>query len=138
MPDTRTAGAHVLRKWLEADGWSASETTEGRRKVFHAHRNGVRRIVRYTTRSSGDFQLSTVNNHAPLNRDDHFWAFVDLAGREPSVTVLLEDDARAFFKAEHENYLASHGGHRPENDNSDHQGLTDAQMSRMLRRSRTW
>ena len=128
----------MLRKWLEAEGWSVSEGTDGRRKVFMAQRDGVRRIVRYTTRSSGDFQLSTGNNHTPLNRGDHYWAFVDLGTREPSVTVVLEDDARAFFKTEHEDYLASHGGHRPRNDKSEHQGLTDAQMSRLLRTARRW
>lgn len=137
MPDTRTAGAHVLRKWLEAEGWSVSEGTDGRRQVFAAGRNGVRRVVRYTTRSSGDFQLSTANNHTPLNRDDHYWAFVDL-GTQPSITVVLEDDARAFFKTEHENYLANHGGHRPRNDKSEHQGMTDSQLSRLLDTARTW
>ncbi len=110
---------------------------EGGRQVIVASRGANRRVVRWSSRATGDFQMSA-RDHGRLERHDHFWALVDLTGPWPEVHVLPEDDVRAFLASTYAAYLARFGGHRARNDDSTHQKINTRELRSIVARSVGW
>ncbi|MFI7484114.1 hypothetical protein ACH9EU_17075 [Kocuria sp. M1R5S2] len=104
----------LLRRHFEDQGWRVRESTRGHLPVLVVDRGGIKRTVRWSTKSSGTWQTSITNE--PFVGDlhsDRFWAFVD-ASAEPRIYVVPEHAARAAIQQGHEDHLAPHGGHRPQ------------------------
>ncbi|MFI7484117.1 hypothetical protein ACH9EU_17090 [Kocuria sp. M1R5S2] len=116
MTSVRERGLPLLRRHFEDQGWRVRESTRGHLPVLVVDRGGVKRTVRWSTKSSGSWQTSITNE--PFVGDlhsDRFWAFVD-ASAEPRIYVVPEHAARTAIRQGHEEYLARHGGHPAKTD----------------------
>lgn len=137
MNGTRERGKLALLDWLAGEGCGTKVSREGRRTVIVATRGNQRRVLRWSTRGSGDFQMSATD-HGRLGREDHFWAFVDLTGHEPEVHVVAEDDVRVFLETIFVAARARTGGRRVINNDSTHQRINTRELGVLLSQSRMW
>jgi hypothetical protein len=55
----------------------------------------------------------------------NFWVFVDFGG-EPRYWIVPEWWIRSDIHEAHQQYLQKHGGHRAENDDSNHHSIEEA------------
>lgn len=112
MTSVRERGLPLLRRHFEEQGWRVRESTRGHLPVLVVDRDGIKRTVRWSTKSSGTWQTSIANE--PFVGDlhsDRFWAFVD-ASAEPHIYVVPEHAALTAIRQGHGEYLARHGGDR--------------------------
>jgi hypothetical protein len=77
-----------------------------------------------TRRTSSPWQSDTRRGHprTPLDDDETYWVFVDLATTRPDFYVAPSWWVENFIFETHEAYLAAHGGQRPRNPDSTHFG----------------
>lgn len=129
---TREHGVTALINWLDQRGWQTQRGRDDRREVVIAQRDGIRRIIRLSSKGSGDWQVST-RDHERLKKADHYWALVDVGTKGPQVVVIPEDAVRETLAREHREFLASHGGVRPMTPGSTHQALRSPTVDRMSR-----
>jgi hypothetical protein len=81
--------------------------------------------------SSGTWQTST--RYAQIDEGasylSRFWIFVDLAADRPRFFVVPELWMRSDFQTVHQDYLAKHGGVRPNAPESKHHSITRARIA---------
>lgn len=122
------AGRALVKAELERRGAVVRELRDGRVVWLEALGPGSipRARVRVKSRRSGTWQMSASVGAAdpPPSEPPAFWAFVDFTEQPPSVFVAPDSWVRRDVHDAHESYLARHGGHRAENDTSDHHALS--------------
>jgi hypothetical protein len=124
-----TARALVARE-LERRGGRVREIREGRRFELRVVSPLGAVTVRVLSRQRGDWQTSTsvLEGGAGSISAARFWVFVDLAeagGYFIAPESWVVDDIRA----EHERYLARHGGRRAQSEDSNHHRIQLARVA---------
>jgi hypothetical protein len=57
-----------------------------------------------------------------------FWAFIDPGATPPAAFIAPDAWVRRDISRAHEDYLRRHGGHRAQNDDSDHHAISVARI----------
>jgi hypothetical protein len=122
----------VLRKLTSLGAINVVAQKEGNRPfiTFDAP-NGKTYKVSTRAKTSGTWQTST--NYAAQctldKNDNEYWVFIDL-GREPNVFYVTPLSwIRNDINEAHLGYLAKHGGHRAQNDESTHHSISDKRIA---------
>lgn len=88
-----------------------------------AHDNSIE--IRVKTKTRGTWQPSTDSGHPreePI-KVEAFWVLVDLGPTYPEFYVVPEWWMENNIYEAHQDYLAQHGGHRAQNDDSKHHAI---------------
>ncbi|MCW2539413.1 MAG: hypothetical protein JWN95_1138 [Frankiales bacterium] len=125
---------HELGLKLVADkirelGGKAREQRAGRQieLVAHGHDPLGREVrIRVLTRTAGDWQTSTSygQKRTAESVSTAFWVLVDLIGQQPQFYVVPEWWMQNNIHDVHKDYLATNGGRRVVNNDSDHHRIT--------------
>lgn len=81
--------------------------------------------VRVKTRQSGTWQAQASDGNAAsvAPPTPTFWVFVDASQHPPQFFIASDEEVRRDIYEHHQLYLARHGGHRAENDASNHHAI---------------
>ncbi len=123
---------HVKAELQRQGVGSVTSTSRGTRRTYLLATNPdhTRTIeLRIKTRRKGDWHTTTLEakpSTSPLDPKDirAFWIFVDLGG-SPRYWVVPDWWIRNDIHKAHERYLQKHGGHRAQNDDSDHHSIAE-------------
>lgn len=94
--------------------------------VLAADREQTRTVaIQVKTKTGRDWQTSTAHGRHRDPEDDstRFWILVDLSGEAPGYYVVPEWWMQADIQAEHDRYLARHGGQRARTPGSTHHAI---------------
>jgi len=125
----RNVEAELLRRG------AASVTSRGTRKIYlHVTNSNQSRTVelQVKTKRKGNWHTRTDEakpSGTPMALEDvrHFWVFVDLGGT-PRYRIVPNGWIRNDFHEAHQQYLNKHGGHRAQNDDSNHHSIHESRL----------
>ena len=122
---TNRRGEDAVLAEIERRGGASVEAVPGRRRELKMIRGGQEYTLRVKARRSGTWQSKTTEGElrAAETNLTRVWVFVDLAERPPGFYVAPEWWVRNDIHEAHRAYLARHGGHRAENEDSTHHAI---------------
>jgi len=127
----RNVEAELLRRG------AASVTSRGTRKIhlYATNSNHSRTVeLQVKTKRKGNWHTRTDEakpTDTPMDLEDarNFWVFVDLGGA-PRYWIVPDEWIRHDIHEAHQQYLNQHGGHRAQNDASNHHAINESRLEK--------
>jgi hypothetical protein len=129
----REGRRRVEAELLKRGAVSVTSTSRGTRRIhlLATNSSGSRTVeLKVKTKQKGTWQ-TTIDEAKPANtpisleNTQNFWVFVDF-GEEARYWIVPESWIRNDIHEAHQQYLKRHGGHRAENDDSNHHSIEES------------
>jgi hypothetical protein len=123
--DVFRAGAEQVIAEIRRRGGSATLIRGRRARVHASGADGRTVVIRVKTKTRGTWQAS-IGDGRPTEETqsaDQFWVLVDVGHDEAEFYITPAGWMQRDIGATHQEYLARHGGHRAENDESNHHAI---------------
>ena len=133
--DVNMDGIDAVARKLEELGFDCRIEREGRKKFLAASRKGSRNEfrVRVKVKRERGHWHSRVEEGEDNEQNDAaaFWVFVNLQNyeRAPTFWIVPEPWIRKNIREFHQKYLDRRGGHRRDNDESDHHSIDEGRIA---------
>lgn len=128
---TSRRGVDAVVAEIERRGATSVDVRSGRRRELRMTARGVEYTLRVKARRSGTWQSTTTEGEprTPEALPTRIWVFVDLAERPPGFYIAPEWWVRNDIYDAHRAYLARHGGHRAQTEDSTHHAIQPGRIS---------
>jgi carbohydrate-selective porin OprB len=122
---TNRVGEQAVIAEIQRRGSAQAEPVSGRPRTVSVLWGGNAYVVRVKAKRRGTWQTTTTEGElrSPETDPTRFWVFVDLGESPPAFFIAPEWWVKADIHEAHGAYLARHGGHRAQNDESTHHSI---------------